>query len=92
MAETANEFAFLMEQVRAGDQEAKRILYERYNQPVLCVVRCRLAKSMRRQYDSEDFSQAHGWLPAVILVRPAVGDPVVGISPALMNKFPWSSL
>jgi RNA polymerase sigma factor (sigma-70 family) len=58
MAEPTNEFAVLMEQVRAGDQEAARILYERYNQPVLRVVRYQLAKSMRRQYDSEDFSQA----------------------------------
>ena len=36
--------------------------------------------------------QAHDGLPTVIFVRLAVGEPVVGISPASMSRFPCSSL
>jgi RNA polymerase sigma-70 factor (ECF subfamily) len=57
MSETINEFAALMERLRGGDQEAAREVYERYGEAVRRVVRRRLEVRMRRQYDSEDFSQ-----------------------------------
>ena len=36
--------------------------------------------------------QAHGGFPAEMLIRLAVGAPVVGISPAWINRFPCSTL
>jgi RNA polymerase sigma factor (sigma-70 family) len=56
--DAAHEFAVLMEQVRAGDQEAARKVYERYSKPVRRVVRRWLEERMRRHYDSADFEQS----------------------------------
>jgi hypothetical protein len=36
--------------------------------------------------------QAHGGLPAEMLISFAVGAPVVGIWPASINSLPWSTL
>ena len=41
---------------------------------------------------SDLLDQAHGDLPAEMFIRRAVGAPVVGISPAWINKLPCSTL
>jgi RNA polymerase sigma-70 factor (ECF subfamily) len=58
MEDVIREFTALMERVRAGDQEAARELYERYNEHVQRIVRWRLEERLRRQYDSMDLTQS----------------------------------
>ena len=57
MSTPENEFALLMERVRAGDAEASRELFERYGQEIQLIVRRRLSKRLRSQFDSLDFAQ-----------------------------------
>jgi RNA polymerase sigma factor (sigma-70 family) len=58
MADAASDFESLLERARAGSPEAVQELYDRYSDPVLRVVRRRLHRSLRRQYDSTDFLQS----------------------------------
>jgi RNA polymerase sigma factor (sigma-70 family) len=57
MATTENEFERLMERIRAGDAEAGRILFERYGKDIQLIVRRRLHRRLRAQFDSVDFAQ-----------------------------------
>jgi len=57
MSSTENEFARLMERVRAGDAEAAREIFERYGRAIHRVVRQRLNRRMRVEFDSLDFVQ-----------------------------------
>jgi RNA polymerase sigma factor (sigma-70 family) len=54
----AQELHRLMEEIRAGSQEAVRELLEEYGDTLLFVIRRRLAPRLRRQFDSADFLQA----------------------------------
>jgi DNA-directed RNA polymerase specialized sigma24 family protein len=51
------EFPRLMERLRGGDPEAARELFERYGQAIQLVVRHRLSRHLRPQFDSVDFTQ-----------------------------------
>ena len=57
MSSTGNEFERLMERLRAGDAEAGREIFERYGQAIQMVVRSRLNRRMRVEFDSLDFAQ-----------------------------------
>ncbi len=57
MSSTENEFERLMERVRTGDPEVGRELFERYGKAIQIVVRYRLDRRMRSQFDSLDFAQ-----------------------------------
>lgn len=57
MSHTRNEFEELMDRLRRGDPEAPRELFERYGKAVQRVVRFRLNRRLRTQYDSLDFTQ-----------------------------------
>ncbi|MGH7173740.1 MAG: RNA polymerase sigma factor, partial [Gemmataceae bacterium] len=57
MSSTENEFERLMERVRAGDIEAGREIFERYGRAIQRVVRRRLNRRMRTEFDSLDFAQ-----------------------------------
>lgn len=57
MSDTGNEFERLMERVRTGDAEAARILFDRYGPAIRMVVRRRLNRHMRTEFDSLDFVQ-----------------------------------
>jgi len=57
MSNTANEFERLMERVRTGDAEAGREIFERYGPAIQMVVRRRLNRRMRVEFDSLDFAQ-----------------------------------
>ena len=57
MSTTENEFTILMQRVRAGDSQASSELFERYAQEVQLIVRRRLSKRLRSQFDSLDFAQ-----------------------------------
>lgn len=57
MADTV-EFAELMRQVRDGSEDAIRQLLDQYGDDVLRVIRRKLMKRLRTQYDSDDFYQA----------------------------------
>jgi RNA polymerase sigma factor (sigma-70 family) len=58
MAGAENEFEVLMERVRAGQPDAARELFDRYNGHVRLVVRRALQRRLRSQYDSMDFTQS----------------------------------
>jgi RNA polymerase sigma-70 factor (ECF subfamily) len=58
MAEVGAEFEELMRRVRAGCPEAARTLFERYSGHILLIVRRRLDRRLRSQYDSLDFVQS----------------------------------
>jgi RNA polymerase sigma factor (sigma-70 family) len=51
-------FRTLLQEVEAGSEDAIRRLLEAHGGMVLRVVRARLHRLLRRQYDSEDFTQA----------------------------------
>jgi RNA polymerase sigma factor (sigma-70 family) len=57
MSTTENEFECLMERIRDGDAEAGRILFERYGKDIQLIVRRRLNRRLRSQFDSVDFAQ-----------------------------------
>jgi RNA polymerase sigma factor (sigma-70 family) len=57
MSSAANEFELLMERVRLGDPEAGRELFERYGKAIQMVVRYRMDRRLRSQFDSLDFAQ-----------------------------------
>lgn len=57
MSNTANEFERLMERVRTGDPEAGKELFERYGKAIQMVVRYRMDRRLRSQFDSLDFTQ-----------------------------------
>jgi len=57
MSSTGNEFERLMERVRTGDAEAGREIFERYGPAIQMVVRSRLNRRMRSEFDSLDFAQ-----------------------------------
>jgi len=57
MSTPPNEFEQLMERVRAGCPEAAREIFERYSAEIQLVVRHRLSRRLRSQYDSLDFTQ-----------------------------------
>ncbi|HEY7310238.1 MAG TPA: sigma-70 family RNA polymerase sigma factor [Gemmataceae bacterium] len=54
---TTSEFAQLMDRVRTGCPEAARELFERYGKEIQLVVRKRLNRRLRTQFDSLDFTQ-----------------------------------
>jgi RNA polymerase sigma factor (sigma-70 family) len=58
MEQVAEEFARLMERVRAGCPDATRQMFDRYGPHVLRVVRRLLQRRLRRRYDSIDFAQS----------------------------------
>jgi RNA polymerase sigma-70 factor (ECF subfamily) len=51
-------FDELMSRVRAGDPEAAGEMYERYGHHIRRIVRSRLHRRLRKQYDSLDFVQS----------------------------------
>jgi len=51
-------FSELLTRARGGDQEATNELLAKYKREILVMVRARLPRMIRRQYDSEDFVQA----------------------------------
>jgi RNA polymerase sigma factor (sigma-70 family) len=53
-----DDFADLMARAKAGDQAAIRLFLSRFGREVQMMVRARLPKKMRNQYDSADFVQA----------------------------------
>jgi DNA-directed RNA polymerase specialized sigma24 family protein len=58
MRDAPEEFAAMMQRVRTGCPEAAREVFDRFNPHVQRVVRRYLARRLRRQFDSLDFSQA----------------------------------
>ena len=58
MTESEAEFAALLKRARSGCNDSARQLYELYGGHVLRVVRRRLHRRLRTQYDSADFHQA----------------------------------
>jgi RNA polymerase sigma-70 factor (ECF subfamily) len=58
MAEELDEFQSLMQRVREGSPEAAREVIDRYGRHIVRVIRRRLARRLRRQFDSVDFLQA----------------------------------
>jgi DNA-directed RNA polymerase specialized sigma24 family protein len=52
------EFTTLMDRLCAGDEDAARLLVERYGDSILRVIRRRLPQWLRSKYDSQDFTQA----------------------------------
>ena len=57
MSDLARNFASLMQRVRAGDPQAAQEVYEVYSPHIRRVVRRKLHKRLRTQYDSIDFLQ-----------------------------------
>jgi RNA polymerase sigma-70 factor (ECF subfamily) len=57
MSNTGSEFEHLMERVRTGDAEAARELFQSYGEAIQKVVRRRLSRRMRSEFDSLDFVQ-----------------------------------
>lgn len=57
MSCTPNEFERLMERLRAGDRDAGKDIFERYGKAIQMVVRFRLDRRLRSQFDSIDFAQ-----------------------------------
>ena len=53
-----DDFADLMARAKAGDQAAIRVFLTRFENEVQIMVRARLPKRLRNQYDSADFVQA----------------------------------
>lgn len=51
-------FADLIARIRAGDEDAARVLIERFGPEVQMMVRRRLPARLRSQYDTMDFAQA----------------------------------
>src|SRR5437870_3238249 len=51
------EFAHLIQQVKDGSEEAARTLFDRYGHHILRMVRAKLHRKMRSQFDSQDFAQ-----------------------------------
>lgn len=58
MDEGARELTELLERARRGCPAAARALYDRYGRAVQRAVRRRLARPLRRQFDSADFIQS----------------------------------
>jgi RNA polymerase sigma factor (sigma-70 family) len=58
MSVPEDEFRQLMARVRAGNEEAARELFDRYSGHISRVVRRRLHRRLRTQYDTLDFLQA----------------------------------
>lgn len=57
MSSTKSEFEELMQRVRSGHPEAAREIFDRYGKAIQRVVRYRLSRRMRSQFDSVDFTQ-----------------------------------
>jgi RNA polymerase sigma-70 factor (ECF subfamily) len=57
MSSPRNEFEQLMERLRTGDPDAAKELFERYGKAIHRVVRYRLNRRLRSQFDSLDFTQ-----------------------------------
>jgi RNA polymerase sigma factor (sigma-70 family) len=53
-----DEFVDLMSRAKAGDEAAVRLFLSRFGREVQMMVRARLPKRLRNQYDSADFVQA----------------------------------
>ena len=58
MSEHYREFLRLIEEVRAGSEDAIRELVDIYGHHVYRIVRYRLNRELRSQYDSQDFCQS----------------------------------
>ncbi len=58
MTEQPTDFERLMERVRTGCPEAARELFEEYGGHIRLVVRRKMNRRLRSQYDSTDFTQA----------------------------------
>ncbi len=58
MADSQQEIEALLLRIREGSQDAVRELLDRYGDALLRVIRRRLARPLRRQFDSADFVQA----------------------------------
>jgi len=58
MSTAPTEFVQLMQQVKAGSEQAARELLDRYGEHILRAIRRRLGRRMRSQFDSADFLQA----------------------------------
>ena len=58
MDEEETSFAFLMEQLRLGDQDAAWTIIEIYGPHIKRVVRRDMHDKLRSKYDSADFVQA----------------------------------
>jgi RNA polymerase sigma-70 factor (ECF subfamily) len=52
------DFIDLMARAKAGDEAAIRAFFSRFDREVQMMVRARLPKKLRNQYDSADFAQA----------------------------------
>lgn len=57
MSDAQNDFEHLMERIRTGDAEAARELFQSYGKAIQKVVRRRLNRRMRSEFDSLDFVQ-----------------------------------
>jgi RNA polymerase sigma factor (sigma-70 family) len=57
MSSSESDFEQLMERVRGGDSEAARQLFEHYGPAIQQVVRRRLHRRLRTEFDSVDFVQ-----------------------------------
>jgi RNA polymerase sigma-70 factor (ECF subfamily) len=57
MSSPESDFEQLMERVRTGDPEAQRQLFERYGKAIRMIVRYRIDRRLRSQFDSIDFTQ-----------------------------------
>jgi RNA polymerase sigma-70 factor (ECF subfamily) len=57
MSGTGSEFARLMDRLRSGDAEAAQEIFRRYGPAIQFVVRQRLNRRMRSEFDSLDFVQ-----------------------------------
>jgi RNA polymerase sigma factor (sigma-70 family) len=53
-----DDFIELMARARAGDEAAIRAFFSRFDREVQMMVRARLPRKLRNQYDSTDFAQA----------------------------------
>jgi RNA polymerase sigma-70 factor (ECF subfamily) len=53
-----DDFTDLMARAKAGDETALRTFFSRFDREVQMMVRARLPKKLRNQYDSADFAQA----------------------------------
>jgi RNA polymerase sigma factor (sigma-70 family) len=58
MDDPARELSDLLERARGGCPDAARLLYERFGRAVERAVRRRLARQLRRYFDSADFIQS----------------------------------
>lgn len=58
MADTPLDFQTLMRRAREGSPEATQELFERFSDRIRQVIRMRISRRLRREYDSQDFLQS----------------------------------